>query len=388
MAALEVLRSRPRSGARPAPWRWWTGPTRRARGSGAACSAARRSRARSTWTPPRGLTDADGVSLADAVAAHGVDVDAMGGAGEGRRERLAAYLELHIEQGPVLEAEGLACGAVLGTFGVERHRAVFAGRPAHAGLDADGPPRRRRGGGGARHRRRCRRSAREHGGVCTAGRADFEPGIVTAVPGRAELLVDQRHLDPGALAAMRADARAGCRRGCGLGGLRRSTLEPIWRDRAGAVPRGPGRRRRRGVRAAAAGRARRLPSGALHDASELARVVPGGDGLQLLEGRRQPRAGGGHPRGRPRTGAGGLRRAGPARRGRRGAVKSVRVLVSGRVQGVGFRWVVQREAERVGVARVGAQPVRTGAWRHGSRAMTMRSTPPCRCAAGGLTPRG
>ena len=57
------------------------------------------------------LTDADGISLPDAVSAHGVEFAAMGRAGEGRRDRLAAYLELHIEQGPVLEAEGLPCGA-------------------------------------------------------------------------------------------------------------------------------------------------------------------------------------------------------------------------------------------------------------------------------------
>ena len=58
-----------------------------------------------------------------------------------------------------------------------------------------------------------------HGGVCTAGRLDLEPGIVTAVPGRAELLVDQRHLDPEALAAMLSEARelwesAAGREGC------------------------------------------------------------------------------------------------------------------------------------------------------------------------------
>ncbi len=64
----------------------------------------------------RGLADADGVTLADAVAAHGVSVDEMPSAAAGRS--LAAYLELHIEQGPVLEAEGVACGAVLGTFGM------------------------------------------------------------------------------------------------------------------------------------------------------------------------------------------------------------------------------------------------------------------------------
>ena len=218
------------------------------------------------------LTDADGVTLPDAVAAHGVDFGAMGRAGEGRRERLAAYLELHIEQGPVLEAEGLPCGAVLGTFGVERWRAVVRGRAAHAGST---PMDRRADAAVAAARGivALQAIAREHGGVCTAGRADFDPGIVTAVAGRADVLVDQRHLEPERLAAMRADAErafadAAAEEGCDY------AAEPIWR--IDPVPFHPGL-----VDAAAdacagatGGAAKRLPSGALHDASELARVCP------------------------------------------------------------------------------------------------------------------
>jgi len=218
------------------------------------------------------LIDADGMSLPDAVAAHGVDFGAMARAGEGRRERLAAYLELHIEQGPVLEAEGLPCGAVLGTFGVERWRAVVRGRAGHAGST---PMDRRADAGVAAARAivALQGIARDHGGVCTTGRADFEPGFVTAVPGRADILVDQRHLDPGGLAAMRADAEqsfaaAAAEEGCEL------TVEPIWR--IDPVPFHPGL-----VDAAAdacavvtGGEAKRLPSGALHDASELARICP------------------------------------------------------------------------------------------------------------------
>src|SRR3989475_5846651 len=80
----------------------------------------------------RQLTDRDGVALPDALAAHGVDLDR---ALEARRrlENAAAYLELHIEQGPVLESLDLALGVVLGTFGVERHQVTFRGQAAHAG---------------------------------------------------------------------------------------------------------------------------------------------------------------------------------------------------------------------------------------------------------------
>jgi hypothetical protein len=80
----------------------------------------------------RKLTDADGVPLPDALREHGVELDS---ALDARRqlEHAAAYLELHIEQGPVLESLDLPLGAVLGTFGVERHRIIWRGQAAHAG---------------------------------------------------------------------------------------------------------------------------------------------------------------------------------------------------------------------------------------------------------------
>src|SRR5947209_8360323 len=76
--------------------------------------------------------DSEGVALPDALAEHGVDLDR---ALEARRqlEGAAAYLELHIEQGPVLESLELPLGVVLGTFGVERHQVAFRGQAAHAG---------------------------------------------------------------------------------------------------------------------------------------------------------------------------------------------------------------------------------------------------------------
>ena len=82
-------------------------------------------------------------SLADVLAENGVDLDRAPQAAS-RQERLAAYLELHIEQGPVLEAEGVRAAAVSGCAGVERHRFRFSGQASHAGNDADGPPPRRR----------------------------------------------------------------------------------------------------------------------------------------------------------------------------------------------------------------------------------------------------
>ena len=215
----------------------------------------------------RELVDAEGVMLVDALWAHGVSLDEMASAGEDRREALAAYLELHIEQGPVLEAEGLACGAVLGTVGVERHRVVFEGRAGHAGTT----PMDRRADAGvaaARVMTGLQEIGLRHGGVCTAGRLDLDPGIVTAVAGRAELLVDMRHLDPEALAAMFSEAKelwtsAAAGEGCAVAAERILAIDPV-----------PFHEGLIATALEACGTGRSLPSGALHDASELAGVVP------------------------------------------------------------------------------------------------------------------
>jgi N-carbamoyl-L-amino-acid hydrolase len=139
--------------------------------------------------------DADGVSLPDAIARFDVDLDTALEA-RSELENAAAYLELHIEQGPVLEAIDLPLGVVLGTFGVERHQVTFRGQAAHAGST---PMDKRRDAlaGAARARARDsrdrqadRRRRRLHD-----GRGGHEPGIVTSVVETAECLLDQRNLD-------------------------------------------------------------------------------------------------------------------------------------------------------------------------------------------------
>jgi allantoate deiminase len=214
----------------------------------------------------RGLRDAEGRALPDVLAEHGVELDRVPEA-RSRLGRLGAYLELHIEQGPLLEREGVPVAAVSGTFGVERHRLVFEGQASHAGTT---PMDMRRDAGlaAAMTALTVEAIARRHGGVGTAGSVRFEPGIPTAVPGRAELLVDLRHGDADALARMLAEARAAAEqaaaeRGCAVRDEHVWSIEPI--------PFDPGL-----VAAAeeAAGTGRTLPSGALHDAAEMARHVP------------------------------------------------------------------------------------------------------------------
>jgi N-carbamoyl-L-amino-acid hydrolase len=218
----------------------------------------------------RQLTDRDGVSLPEAIGAHGVDLDRATDA-KRQLENAAAYLELHIEQGPVLESMDLPLGAVLGTFGVERHRVVWRGQAAHAGST---PMDQRRDAlaGASKLALELRHIAERAGGgaVCTSGDVVCHPGIVTSVVETAEQLLDQRHLDAGTLASMLEDAKERCRAFAEEEDVevefeRIWSIQPILFDE-----------RLIGFADDAirevAGRSHRLPSGPLHDAAEVARA--------------------------------------------------------------------------------------------------------------------
>src|SRR5881392_1402500 len=156
--------------------------------------------------------DADGVQLPDALREHGVDLDSALDA-HTELAGAAAYLELHIEQGPVLESMDLPLGVVLGTFGVERYQVTFRGQAAHAGST---PMDKRRDAlaGAARLELEIRGIAKRigEGAVCTMGGVVTKPGIVTSVVETAECLLDQRHLDATQLAEMLSNAEAASRR--------------------------------------------------------------------------------------------------------------------------------------------------------------------------------
>ena len=214
--------------------------------------------------------DADGVSLPDAIARFDVDLDSALEA-RGELENAAAYLELHIEQGPVLESMDLPLGVVLGTFGVERHQVTFRGQAAHAGST---PMDQRRDAlaGAARLELELREIAARIGGgaVCTMGGVVTKPGIVTSVVETAECLLDQRHLDEIQLAEMLDNARAASRRFAQEENLevdweRIWNIEPILFD-DGLIELAEGAVNE------VAGSSHRLPSGPLHDAAEVARA--------------------------------------------------------------------------------------------------------------------
>ncbi len=218
----------------------------------------------------RELKDRDGVALPDALREHGVELDSALEA-RSQLESAAAYLELHIEQGPVLESIDLPLGAVLGTFGVERHRITWRGQAAHAGST---PMDQRRDAlaGAAKLALELREIAARvgDGAVLTSGGVICRPGIVTSVVETAEQLLDMRHLDADKLAAMWEQVREACERFAAEERLevefeRIWQIEPILFDETlvGFAD--------EAIREVA-GTSHRLPSGPLHDAAEVSRA--------------------------------------------------------------------------------------------------------------------
>jgi N-carbamoyl-L-amino-acid hydrolase len=214
--------------------------------------------------------DANGVALPDALREHGVDLDGALAA-RSQLESAVAYLELHIEQGPVLESLDLPLGVVLGTFGVERHLVTWTGQAAHAGST---PMNKRRDAlaGAAKLALEIRPIAAEvgDGAVCTSGGVVCKPGIVTSVVETAEQLLDQRHLDAAKLARLLALAQEASgmfarEEDIEVAWNRIWSIEPILFD-PGLIELAD-----ESIREVCA-TSHRLPSGPLHDAAEVARA--------------------------------------------------------------------------------------------------------------------
>jgi N-carbamoyl-L-amino-acid hydrolase len=217
----------------------------------------------------RARTDRDGTKLEEALRRCGVEIDRFPEA-EQERRNARAYLELHIEQGPVLEQLGLPLGVVLGTKGVERHIITFHGQEAHSGST---PMNARRDAlaVAAKLALEIRNIARKHpDAVCTMGSLKTFPGIVTAVVGRCEATLDQRDLNPGILAQMYREAQEASYRfaeeeKCTVEWSRLWSIEP--------VPFHPALLDlcEQAVREVS-GASHRMPSGPLHDAAEVSRA--------------------------------------------------------------------------------------------------------------------
>ena len=216
----------------------------------------------------RGLKDRDGIALPAALKEVGLDFERVKECGK-ELKNAAAYLELHIEQGPVLLDLDLPLGAVLGTFGVERHAITFHGQAAHSGST---PMNRRKDAflAAAKMSPEIYRITEKHGGVCTIGSCTTKPGIVTSVVEDCRITLDQRHLDAAALARMWQAAQEAGERFAREGGVT-VAWERLWH--IAPMPFHPelialcdaSIKETCGV-------SHRLPSGPLHDAAEVARA--------------------------------------------------------------------------------------------------------------------
>jgi N-carbamoyl-L-amino-acid hydrolase len=215
----------------------------------------------------RGLKDKDGILLPDALRAVAIDFERVAQCGV-ERKNAAAYLELHIEQGPVLLDLDLPLGAVLGTVGVERHAITFTGQAAHSGST---PMARRRDAflAAAKMSPEIYRIAERERGVCTIGSCTTRPGIVTSVVEECRITLDQRHLDLDALARMLKEAKDASDRFAKEGNVSVSwerlwQIEPILFNRELIDLCDASIRE-------TCGTSHRLPSGPLHDAASVAR---------------------------------------------------------------------------------------------------------------------
>lgn len=184
-----------------------------------------------------------------------------------------AYVELHVEQGPVLDAEGVTLGAVTGVQGISWTELTLTGQSNHAGTT---PMSHRHDAGhvAAEITTFVRRLARELGGqqVATVGALTLTPNLVNVVARQAVMTVDLRNTDEAALQEAERRLFAFVAQVAAAEGVQvaRRTLarfepvpfDPRLVDRVEAIARGLGHA------------VRRLPSGAGHDAQIVARVCP------------------------------------------------------------------------------------------------------------------
>jgi hydantoinase/carbamoylase family amidase len=214
----------------------------------------------------RVLKDRDGITLPDALKNVGIDFARVKDSG-GELQSAAAYIELHIEQGPVLLDLDLPLGAVLGTFGVERHAITFRGQAAHSGST---PMNRRKDAflAAAQMSPEIYRIAERSGGVCTIGSCTTQPGIVTSVVEACRITLDQRHLEPTALARMLQEARQASERFAHEGNVT-VAWERLWHIEPRPFHPELIRMCDDAIKETA-GKSHRLPSGPLHDAAEVA----------------------------------------------------------------------------------------------------------------------
>jgi allantoate deiminase len=217
------------------------------------------------------LADGDGITLAEALRAFGGDPAGVA-ACRRRPEELLGYCEVHIEQGPVLEALDLPAGVVTAIAGQSRATVTFSGAAGHAGT----VPME------ARHDALCaaaefvlatERAARaRRGAVATVGQIVAQPGASNVIPGQVTVSLDARHADDGVRGELCDLLHAKAEE---IGAARGVAASWQIAQQSDAVTCSPGLSGTLAEAIAALGhRVHRLTSGAGHDAVAMARVTP------------------------------------------------------------------------------------------------------------------
>jgi allantoate deiminase len=218
---------------------------------------------------PETLRDYDGVTIADAMRAVGLDPDRIP---EAARSDIEVFIELHVEQGPILEQSGLPVAVVTGFPGIRHYEVEVGGRADHAGampMDLRHDPM----SAAAEMISAVIARAREMGrpAVTTVGRVLVEPNFPAIVPERVTFTIDARHPDPAALANLCAAHEAmlqaiAQRHGC----------EVSWRITTNHPPCASDPALVRLLVEAAADLgipATTMPSGAVHDAQRISQIA-------------------------------------------------------------------------------------------------------------------
>jgi N-carbamoyl-L-amino-acid hydrolase len=217
------------------------------------------------------LRDPDGIVYRDALATYGDSGAPL--PGRAPAGSIAGFVELHVEQGGVLEASGTPIGAVTAINGLVQRKVVLHGDANHAGAT---PMLLRKDAllAAAEWALAIERIARELGGgaVGTVGKLEVLPGGKNIIPGRVDAICDLRAPDPQLLSTLdervvAALKECGARRGVGVEESRLQRVEP------GAMHEGPMRAVEEAARACGLG-SQRMPSGAIHDALHIAECAP------------------------------------------------------------------------------------------------------------------
>ncbi|MBO6718555.1 MAG: Zn-dependent hydrolase [Rhizobiaceae bacterium] len=217
--------------------------------------------------------DADGTTLIDAMAAHGLKAHEAVGAAR-RPGEVRAFLEIHVEQGPVLEASGQPIGIAHSVAGVRNLRVTLTGKANHSGttpmdLRADAFA------GLAIVGHAVPGIIAEHGGDntrVTIGKVDLHPNFIHTVPGRADFVVNIRDTDPAFVEAVTGAVEQTVHDAAAANSLETRIVE---QSRIAPVSLDPELRKVLHDEAAALGLdARSMPSGAGHDAQTMQSLCP------------------------------------------------------------------------------------------------------------------